>query len=67
MSIGVFPDHRSRGLGKILHARGLEILRAQGALDYIGSTDVLNASMLRVFETNGCSKIGIRTTHVAAP
>lgn len=65
MSIGVFPMHRKRGFAKILHAKGLEILREQGASDYIGSTDVQNLAMLRVFESNGCRKIGTRTTHAS--
>jgi RimJ/RimL family protein N-acetyltransferase len=51
--IGVLPEFRGRGLGRILHAKGLELL--SGEVDtYVGSTHVLNAPMIRVFERNGC-------------
>lgn len=63
MSIGIVPEYRRKGLGKILHAKGLEILSKQGVSDYIGSTDVKNTAMIRVFEINGCENIGTRTTH----
>ena len=63
MSMGLLPHFRRQGLGKVLHATGLEILSKQGATQYIGSTDLENAAMIRVFEINGCESIGIRTTH----
>jgi ribosomal protein S18 acetylase RimI-like enzyme len=63
MCVGLLPFARGRGYGKILHAKGMEILASQGATDYIGSTDVQNLPMKKVFEKNGCELIGIRTTH----
>jgi ribosomal protein S18 acetylase RimI-like enzyme len=64
MGLGVVREHRGRGFGRILHAKGLEILSQQGAIDYIGSTDIENQSMICIFVANGCREIGIRTTHV---
>jgi ribosomal protein S18 acetylase RimI-like enzyme len=63
MSVGLVPKARSKGYGKILHAKGMEILAQQGATEYVGSTDVQNEPMIRVFEENGCQFVGIRTTH----
>ncbi len=65
MSIGIVPGYRQRGLGKVLHAKGLEILSKQGATEYVGSTDLENPAMIRIFESNGCENIGTRTTHQA--
>lgn len=63
MSLGLLPKARGKGYGKVLHAIGLEILANQGATDYIGSTDVQNIPMIKVFEKNQCEFVGIRTTH----
>lgn len=64
MSVGIVNEYRGRGFGRVLHAKGLEVLRHQGATDYIGSTDVQNLPMIRIFGLNGCEKIGTRTTHL---
>jgi RimJ/RimL family protein N-acetyltransferase len=63
MSVGLLPEARNKGFGRILHAMGMEILASQSATDYIGSTDVQNVPMRKIFERNGCELIGIRTTH----
>jgi ribosomal protein S18 acetylase RimI-like enzyme len=63
MSVGLLPEARNKGFGRILHAMGMEILAGQGATDYIGSTDIQNVPMRKIFEWNGCEIIGIRTTH----
>jgi hypothetical protein len=63
MSIGIVPGYRHKGLGKILHAKGLEILSRQVAIEYIGSTELENAAMIRIFEIIGFENIGTRTTH----
>ncbi len=52
--IGVLPEFRGKGFGKILHARALETLRILGAERYTGSTEPHNEAMLRVFRSNGC-------------
>lgn len=62
-AFGLSENFRGQGFAKILHAKGLEILSDQGAADYIGSTDVQNLPMLKVFEVNGCRNLGVRTTH----
>lgn len=64
MSIGVTREYRGRKFGRMLHAKGLEILSRQGATTYIGSTDMRNLPMIRIFEINGCEKFGIRSTHL---
>ena len=53
--IGVLPDFRGNGYGKILHARALETLRVLGAARYTGSTEPDNVAMLRIFHANGCA------------
>lgn len=56
--VGVLPARRGRGLGVRLHALGLHHLARQGARKYVGSTDLRNVAMLRVFERNGCCVTG---------
>ncbi len=51
--IGVLPAHRGRGYGATLHAFGLACLSGR-ARSYVGSTDVRNEPMRRVFSRNGC-------------
>jgi RimJ/RimL family protein N-acetyltransferase len=60
LSYGLFPEYRGKGLGKALHAVGLEHLAQLGAEHYVGSTDCLNDAMIKIFEANGCSDAGIR-------
>ena len=56
--VGIVPSHRGRGLGRALHAEGLRLLAAAGAVSYSGSTDCRNEAMARVFERNGCEILG---------
>ena len=58
--IGVLPAHRGKGWGWRLHAAALHLLAAAGAKRYIGSTDVRNVAMRRVFERNDCRELGVR-------
>lgn len=55
--IGVTPAHRGRGLGRRLHALGLGALGTRGLVRYVGSSEVKNAAMLRIFDQNGCGVI----------
>jgi RimJ/RimL family protein N-acetyltransferase len=57
---GLIPAFRGRGYGRILHETGLAALQQAGAEKYVGSTDVMNIPMVRVFAANGCATVGIR-------
>ncbi|MDP4199854.1 MAG: GNAT family N-acetyltransferase [Bacteroidota bacterium] len=52
--VGILPKFQGLGYGKIIHAHGLESLRALGAKKYVGSTPPDNIPMQRVFRANGC-------------
>jgi ribosomal protein S18 acetylase RimI-like enzyme len=52
--IGVLPAHRGKGLGRRLHAASLALLAAAGLEKCLGSSDVRNVAMLRVFAAKGC-------------
>ena len=54
--IGLLPEERNKGYGRILHAKSLDMLKKQGVLKYIGSTNIYNKPMIRVFELNGCKE-----------
>jgi len=56
--IGVAPERRGVGWGTILHAHGLALLAERGAQRYVGSTDLRNERMVRVFGRNLCNKRG---------
>jgi ribosomal protein S18 acetylase RimI-like enzyme len=58
--IGLLPGWRGRGWGRVLHARGLELLLGRGARRYIGSTPLDNLPMRRIFQLNGCRERGVR-------
>ena|SRR5947209_1958047 len=62
--IAVLPEYQGMGYGKILHAKGLEILAGMGVTKYTGSTDVRNMPMLATFRSNGCEFTRIRTIEV---
>lgn len=51
---GVTPQHRGKGLGKLFHLYSLELLKNMNATCYVGSTDVNNVYMIRIFQANGC-------------
>ncbi len=56
--VGVVADYRGRGLGRTLHAGGLEFLARGGIVRYVGSTDSRNLPMLTIFAANGCRQTG---------
>jgi RimJ/RimL family protein N-acetyltransferase len=53
--VGVLPEFRGEGLGGRLHLAGLALLAGAGVQRYVGSTDVRNEPMARVFARNGCA------------
>lgn len=55
--IGVTPPFRGRGFGWRIHALGLQALSERGVKRYVGSSEIRNGPMLRVFEKNGCPEI----------
>jgi ribosomal protein S18 acetylase RimI-like enzyme len=62
--VGVMPAFRGQGLGKVLHAKGLEMLASIGVKEYVGSTDVQNEAMIKTFAANGCRLYAIRDVDV---
>jgi ribosomal protein S18 acetylase RimI-like enzyme len=56
--VGVLPEFRGRGFGRMLHASGLAFLAGRGITRYIGSTDARNFPMIAVFRANGCEQTG---------
>lgn len=56
--VGVLPEFRGRGFGRVLHASGLAFLAAKGIRRYVGSTDARNLPMIAVFRANGCGQTG---------
>lgn len=67
LEIGLKPEYRGKGYGRIIHAHGLEILKQMGAKKYLGSTETTNYAMLRVFKLNGCRKLFKRHFFIAPP
>lgn len=65
MHIGLIPEERHKGYGRILQAKCFELLKKQGVIKYVGSTNINNKSMLRVFEINGCKKYCTRFFYIA--
>lgn len=65
--IGVTERFRGRGLGKVLHARGLEVLQAMRLRRYLCSTDVRNTPMMRLYAAHGCAPFDIRRQYVWEP
>lgn len=61
LHLGVAGRFRGRGLGKVLHERGLAALACAGCATFEGSTDSINAPMLRVFAADGCRPTGAVT------
>jgi ribosomal protein S18 acetylase RimI-like enzyme len=62
--VGVMPEYRGQGQGKVLHAKGLEMLASIGVKEYVGSTDVQNEAMIKTFAANGCRLYAIRDVDV---
>lgn len=65
--VGVVPGRRREGLGRRLHAAGLERLARDGASRYVGSTDVRNVAMRSVFARNGAREAGTEAYFRANP
>lgn len=51
---GVVPNFRGQGLGRTIHKITLALLKNFHASYYVGSTDVHNSNMIKIFEGNGC-------------
>jgi ribosomal protein S18 acetylase RimI-like enzyme len=60
LNFGLKPEFRGRGYGRIVHAKALELLKEMGVKKYLGSTEITNHAMLRIFELNGCKKRSLR-------
>jgi GNAT superfamily N-acetyltransferase len=56
LNIALLPEERGKGYGRIIHSRGLMILKEMGLKTYIGSTETNNYAMLKVFKLNKCRK-----------
>lgn len=54
--IGVLPEYRNRGFGKILLKKGIFELIKNGAEIYLGSTDKKNLPMIKLFKEAGCKE-----------
>ncbi|MCU9613507.1 GNAT family N-acetyltransferase [Caldibacillus lycopersici] len=51
---GVVPEMRGKGIGTMIHRITLSLLLQFQAKYYVGSTDVHNHHMIKIFEQNGC-------------
>ncbi|TYS67841.1 GNAT family N-acetyltransferase [Sutcliffiella horikoshii] len=51
---GVVPELRGQGIGARIHRVSMELLKKFQATYYVGSTDVNNINMIKIFEKNGC-------------
>lgn len=51
--VGVVTGERRKGIGKALQRRAVETLIRRGAESIVGSTDIRNKPMLRIFESLG--------------
>ncbi len=65
--IGVSRRFRGRGLGAVLHARGLELLQQMGVRRYLCSTDRNNTPMLRTYARHGCQPFDLRRQYLWIP
>jgi len=54
--MGIVPEGRGLGLGRQVHLRGLETIRALGGTLYHDGTDESNVAMVRLFERHDCVK-----------
>ena len=57
MHIGLVAEARNKSYGRILHSKCLELLKDQRTKRYIGSTDINNKAMIRVFKISGCKEM----------
>ncbi len=51
---GVVPELRGKGMGAQIHRISMALLNQFHANYYVGSTDVSNTNMIKIFEKNGC-------------
>ncbi|WP_339148822.1 MULTISPECIES: GNAT family N-acetyltransferase [unclassified Sutcliffiella] len=51
---GVVPDLRGQGIGGQIHKNSMALLKQFHATYYVGSTDIHNTNMIKIFEKNGC-------------
>lgn len=58
---GVFPGLRGQKHGQALHRLGLQRLAQSGVTRYVGSTDLRNQAMQRIFAVNGCEQTRLLT------
>jgi ribosomal protein S18 acetylase RimI-like enzyme len=58
--VGVTPDYRGRGLGRILLREAVRVLTANGVERIFCDTDETNAPMIRLFESEGWTRLPIR-------
>jgi len=62
--MGLLPAWRGKGLGAVIHARGLAELAVLGVTRYLGSTPSHNQAMIQVFSRNGCQSLGLRRSYL---
>ena len=51
--LGVHPEDRGKGYGRLLHEARCRIARDLGALDFVGTTTPDNTPMIRIFAASG--------------
>lgn len=51
---GVVPDLRGQGIGEQIHKLSMALLKQFHATYYVGSTDIHNTNMIKIFEKNAC-------------
>ena len=52
---GLVPKWRGKGIGASIHNHALKLMKGLNAQTYVGSTDVNNQYMIKIFEKNGCT------------
>lgn len=61
--LGVVPAFRGKGLGRLLHRKGLAILRKHLVTEYVAFADKKNEPMARILEKDGCSKVDFQEVY----
>ncbi|MHB8584354.1 MAG: GNAT family N-acetyltransferase [Thermoplasmatota archaeon] len=56
--MGVLPEKRRQGFGRIIHYAALHALRRRGAVMYRDAVDVRNVGMRAVLRRNDCHEVG---------
>ncbi len=52
--LGLIPEKRNKKYGNILYTKALSILKKHNAKEYLGSSDIDNEKMLKIFHYNNC-------------